>query len=261
MLLVRNNPIVSSMSADLEKIQTLLEEVHTNTTTGFMELHFRNFSGLILFIDGKILQSIKLKREKSFVVDISDIFQECEKGTSEIGLFVMDKKLVDITLNIFKGEPLFENVNSKYVDVRKLLRSLETDDFTGIAVLRTEKEACYIKFETGIPLTCICNRGDTIMENAECLENLLKNCKGTLAISAYKEAQKPHIINMLKLLSREVLGEHVEKIEEMLENSGKTKEELFQTIDEIENVTYLFLDKKKAKTLCEKMKDTVEEVV
>jgi hypothetical protein len=261
MLLVRNNPIISNTTADLIKIERLLKEVSEAATTGFMELQFNDFSGLILFADGTPLQSIKLKREKSFIVDISEIFQECRKTPVTIGLFTMDKKLVDITLNICRGEPIFENVDSKYVDIRKLLRSLETDNFTGIAVLSTGEEACYITFETGIPLTCICNKGNAIIESTECLENLLKNFKDNLSISAYKRAQKPNIINTLKLLSREVLGEHMGKIEEMLENSGDTKEELLQTIEEIEKVTYLFLDKKKAKTLCKKMKNTVEEVI
>jgi hypothetical protein len=261
MLLVRKNPILSDLIADPPKIHALLEEARQNSITGFMEFDFSDFSGLLLLEDGRILQSIKLKRGKSFIIDISEIFEECQKTRPKIGFFIMDKKLVHITLNILNGELLFEKVNSKYVDIRKLLRSLETDNFTGIAVIYSGEEECYIKFETGIPLTCICKKEDEIIENIECLEKLLRNIKNNLYISAYKETRKPDIINALKLISREILGEHVEKIEEMLESSGTTKEELQQTIEEIETLTYLFLDKKKAKTLCNKMKEAIEEVM
>lgn len=261
MLLLRNNALVSGITADVQKVHTLLEEVQSNTTTGFMELHFNTFSGCIFFVDGKILQSIKQKGEKSLVIELSEILHECQKTNPTLGLFAMEEPLVHITLNMINGEPLFENVHSKYVDVRKLLRSLETDDFTGVAVLSTGKEACYISFETGIPLTCICNKGDTIIESVECLETLIKNFSDNLYISAYKIVEKPNIITTLKRISREVLGGRVIKIEEMLENSGDTKEELLLTIAEIEKVTYLFVDKKKAKILCEKLKNTVEEVI
>ena len=261
MLLIRKQPILSDITADLPKIHALLKEAHQNSITGFMEFKFNEFSGLLLLEERNIIQSIKLKRGKSFIIDISEILEESQKTHARVGLFSMDKKLVHITLNIINGEPLFENVSSKYVDVRKLLRSLETDNFTGIAIVHSGKEECYITFDTGIPFTCICRKEDEIIENAECLEKLLKDIKTNLLISAYKKTKKPDIINTLKLISKEVLGEHVEKIEEMLENSGTTKEEFHETINEIESLTYLFLDKKKAKTLCKKMKDVVEEVM
>lgn len=258
MLLLRNDSIWTDLKSDVLKIDELLKETSHKSVTGFIEFTFSDFCDIILLDKGEILQCVKLKKERTIPINESEIFRDLEKKKASVGFYRLRKEALLMIHKMINGKPLFENMNSKYVDIRQLLLTLEKDAFTGIVTIQSEKRKCFIWLEKGYPLNCECNRKSEI-NSAQCLDNLLNT--RDLLVSVYREEKATDIILILKEVTRGILGEPVEKIEKILEDSGTSKEELLKTAEEIEKLTYLFLDKKKAKTLSKKLKGTIEEVM
>ncbi len=262
MLLLRDDPVWVDVNSDVIRIAPLLEEVNQKSVTGFIEFDFSSFSAIIFLNEGKIAQCAEIKNEKACPVKKSDILGYLEKKSATVGLYKMKKEVVMLTCRIIDSEPVFENMSTQYVDARKLLLSLDASKFDGVATVRAEQGECFVVLEKGSPVYCVCKKIDEIVDSAECLERFLEISKEEdMLVSVYKEREKPEVIVRLKEAAREVLGERVERIEEMLEISGKSRAELLKTIEEIERFTYLFLDKKKAKKLSQTLEETIEEVM
>ena len=259
MLLLKNDPIWTDLKSDVLIFDELLQDAHHKSVTGFIEFDFADFHDIILLDKGEILQCVKIKKERIIPINEKEILKDLKKIEATVGFYRLKKEVLVMTYKMIHGKPVFENMSSKYVDIKQLLLTLEADTFTGIIVIQSNRGNCYIWMEKGYPLNCACNRKDEVKNSAQCLENLL-NTKDIL-VSVYKEEKITDIIITLKEVARDILGEPVEKIEKMLEDSGTSEQELLKTVEEIEKVTYLFLDKKKANTLSEKLRKTIEEVI
>lgn len=259
-MLLKDDPIWTDLKSDVLKIDELLRKAHQESVTGFIEFNFPDFSAAILLNEGEIHQCTKIKEGRAFPIGKSEILKNLEKMKANVGFYRLEKEILSIICRIINSDPVFENMSSQYVDIKQLLLSLEKDDFTGVVAVHSEIEHCFIQLENGSPAHCICKRMKEVVESIDCLERFL-NSHNTMVVSVYKEGRKPDVVATLKKVTGEVLGEPVEKIEKMLEDSGTSRKELLKTVEEIEKLTYLFLSKKKAKELSKKLKETIEEVI
>jgi hypothetical protein len=259
MLLLKHDPIWSDVTSDILKPGELLKEANHTSVTGFIEFDFQDFRDFILLDEGKILHCVRTRGNKAFSVTRPDILNDLKKTTATVGFFRLKKEILHMTYTIITGEPLFKNMDSKYMDIKQLLLRLEKNAFTGVVTIQSGKGDCFMRLENGSPMNCICERKNQIIGGSECLDSLLNESGGDILVSAYKESETYYdVVTKLKEAAAQVLGGQVEKVETMLEESGTTHEELLKTIEEIEKITYLFIDKNKADLLAEKLRKTVE---
>lgn len=261
MLLLKNDPLWSDLKSDVLKIDGLLEEANQKALTGFIEFEFPDFCTAILLDSGKILHCIEIKNETASLISKSEILQYLKEMKADVGLYRLKREILLLTSRIITSDPVYENMSTQYVDARKLLLTLETEKFSGIVDIQAEHGECYVVLEIGFPAYCVCRRENTVVDHAKCLEEFLTLPEKTMVVNVYRTSEKAGVITMLKEAAREILGEHVTRVEEMLDASGKSKEELLKTVEEVERFTYLFLDKKKAKTLSQRLEEIVEEVI
>ena len=260
-MLIKDDPLWSGLESDVLKVDELLEEIQSRSVTGFIEFAFSDFSSVILLDKGEILQCVKIKKEKKITATRTEILKDLAKMKARIGVYRLKKEIFLIMCGMINNEPVFENMSSKFVDIKQLLLTLEKDTFSGIVTVDSEKGTCFVRLEKGFPVNCICRKiNEKTVESLDCLDTFLDARQEDYRVSVYREREKPPIITALKGLTKEILGDN-EKIEKMLEESGTSKEELLKTVEDIEKITYLFLDKKKAGILSEKLKETIEEVI
>lgn len=257
MFLLKDDPLWSDLKSTILKVDELLVKAHQESITGFIEFDFSTFSAVILLDEGEILQCITLKNGKSSLISKNDILTYLKDMEARVGFYRMKKDIIHIIHKMVTSDVVFEDMDSQYMDIKQLLRTLEGDTFTGVVMLHSPEGECYISLENGAPAYCVCKKVDTITDNVQCLE-LFLDTSTPMRVSAYKVKRD---ISLLKTVVQNVMGEKVERIEKMIDESGTSEEDLLKTVDEIEKITYLFFDKKKAKVLSQKLKETIKEVI
>jgi hypothetical protein len=262
MLLLKTNPVWHGLKSDVLKIDQLLEEAHDKSITGFIEFNFSGTQDIALLENGNILQCIRITPELNNICVISrkDIIKHVETEEAVVGIYNLKKDMLRIVHWMAAGDILFENLDSSYTNIKQLLLKLTKENFTGVVTMVSKAGECYLMLEKGAPGYCVCVRGDAAMDSAQCLDGFL-NAKSDFFITVYKKRPITDITPQLKKVVFEVMGENIPKIEAMLDESGKTKQELLKTVKEIEKVTYLFFDKKKTEVLSRKLTKTIEEVM
>ncbi|MGD2250811.1 MAG: hypothetical protein PVF58_20630 [Candidatus Methanofastidiosia archaeon] len=262
MLLLKSNPVWHGLRSDILKVNQLLEEAHSKSITGFIEFSFSDSQDVALLEKGNILQCIQITPASSKICVISrkDIIHHVETEKAVVGLYNLKEDMLRIIHWIATGDILFENLDSSYTNIKQLLLKLAKENFTGVVNMVSEAGDCYLMLENGSPGYCVCVKGDTAIDSAQCLDGFL-NTKPDFSITVYRKRPIADITPRLKEIVREVMGENIPKIEAMLDESGKTKQDLLKTVKEIEKMTFLFFDKKKTEILSRKLKETIEEVI
>lgn len=260
MFLLKNDPVFSDLKSDILKIGVLLEEIKQESVTGFIEFDFSEFSAVVLLDEGEILQCQKIENGKAYAVNQSEILKYLEEMKASVGLYKLKKEAVRTTCKVITNEPLFEDMSTQCVDAKKLLLTLEADKFNGMVSVRAEQGECSVVLEKGVPVLCLSEKTSG-SGHVECLKEFLGILKEKDAlVSVYREKKRCFDIgSRLKEVVREILGDGAENIEKMLENSGKSREELLKTVGELENIVYLFVDEKKADTLLQRLRETIKE--
>lgn len=260
MLLLKTNPLWQGLKSDVLKVDQLLEEAHEKSVTGFIEFDFSDVQCVALLEDGNILQCVQLNSQSNTfcVVSRKDITERTKTEKAVVGLYTLKKDMLRMVCWLATSDVIFENLDSSYTNIKQLLLKLAKEKFTGIVTMESQAGECYLMLKGGAPGYCVCVKGDTATDNAHCLNTFL-NADPQFSINVYKK--KKDITPQLKEIVREVMGKKMPKIETMLDESGKTKQELLKTVKEIEKVTYLFFDKKKTENLTQKLKTAVEEVM
>lgn len=235
-------------------LRTLREE----KTTGFLELEFPDDRAVILLDHGETILSVRCTSTNTYPVAYAEILHQLKTQQALIGCYRLKKEVVHINYHICASDPLLEDTVARNMDIKKLLVQLGDNLFTGVVTLTSEEGLCYILLERGFPEYCICQRKNELISSAECIDWFLSLPSKNIVLSVYG-GKKPDLAVRLKEVVTDVLGEPVEKIVSMLEESGSDKQELLRAISEVEKITYLFYDKKKAKILSQRLREAIEE--
>jgi hypothetical protein len=258
MLLLKNDPVWNDMKSSILYMDSFLDRLYEEKTTGFLELEFPDELAIMLLDHGEIILCARCSSATARPVAQAEILNQLKAQQAVIGCYRLRKEIVHINYHICTGELLLENTRSEDTDIRKLLVQLEDDAITGVVTIASEEGVCYILLEKGSPEYCVCQRKSELIDSSECVDWVLNLPSKKLLFRVYR-GLKPDLMVRLKKVVTDVLGEPVEKIVNMLEESGPHKQELLRTVSEIEKITYLFFDKKKAKILSQRLREAIEE--
>lgn len=75
--------------------------------------------------------------------------------------------------------------------------------------------------------------------------------------NAGTEATKQTVENM-KAIAQEILGEHAERVINILDSAGRSKEELMKAIEQVEQMTRMFIDKDQAGQMAQRMRELAD---
>jgi hypothetical protein len=69
--------------------------------------------------------------------------------------------------------------------------------------------------------------------------------------------QTAQALDGLKEIAKEILGDHAHKVIPILESAGSETDELSKAIEQVEKMTRMFIDKKQAGIMAQRMRDMV----
>jgi hypothetical protein len=258
MLLLKNDPVWNDMKSSILYMDSFLHRLYEEKTTGFLELEFPDELVIMLLDYGEIILCARSSGTSTHPVAQAEILHQLKAQQAVIGCYRLKKEVVHINYHICTGELLLKDTASGDTDIRKLLVQLEDDALTGVVTIASGEGVCYILLEKGFPEYCVCHRKNELINSAECVDWFLNLPSKKLLFRVYR-GLKPDLMVRLKEVVTDVMGEPVEKIVGMLEESGPYKQELLKAISEVEKITYLFFDKKKAKILSQRLREVIEE--
>jgi hypothetical protein len=182
MLLLKNKPLVQNLKSHYIKIEELILEMKEKKLTGFIEVKLKNAKDVLLYNSGKVVKVLKINSGVS-VIDKDNVVFDLVRTGAMFSAYDMKEYIVTMILFSIENEPLYENLTTEFIDVKKLLKKLQKDEFSGVVQIYWDKECeGAILTESGLPSASVYKEGDVIEEGAEALENMVRRSEKRIAI-------------------------------------------------------------------------------
>jgi hypothetical protein len=173
MLLLRNKPLVQNLKSNYVRIEELILEMKEKKLTGFIEVKLKNSKDILLYNSGKVVKVLRIDPDVRITDKNSVVFDLVRVG-AVFSVYEMKENFVKMILFSIENELLYKNLTTEFIDIRKLMKKLQKDEFSGgIHVCHGDCEGG-ILMESGLPSESVYMEKDVIEEGAEALENIVR---------------------------------------------------------------------------------------
>lgn len=183
MLLLKNRPLVQDLKSSYVKIEELVREMKEKKLTGFVEVALENRKDVLLYNSGKVVKVLKINSGGVRVIDKDSVVFDLVRTGAMFSAYNMKEYVVAMILCSMENESLYKNLTTEFIDVKKLLKKLQKDEFSGVIQIYWDKECEGAIFtESGLPSASVYKKGDIVEEGAEALEDMVRRSEKRIAI-------------------------------------------------------------------------------
>ncbi len=182
MLLLKNNPVAEDLKSSYIKIEELIREMKEKKLTGFIEVQLKKDKDVLLYESGKVVKVLRINSDVQ-VIDKDSVVIDLVKKSAKFSVYRMKASVVRMVLDSVENDPVYSHLSTDFVDMRRLLRKLQEDEFNGTvyALWEDETEGA-ILLSDGLPSSSVYRSSGFIEEGAEALEEIIRNAGGKNAI-------------------------------------------------------------------------------
>jgi len=181
MLLLRNDPLIENIKSDYIRIEKLMLEMKEKKLTGFFEVNLGKFSDILIYNSGKVVKVLQINSNFR-TINKDKVVLDLVKSEAVFSAYRMKESYLKALLFSIENVPLYKNLSSDFVDIRKLLKKLEKNKFSGVIYVRWNKRSeGIILMDSGSPKASAYMEEKIVMEGAEALETIILETERKMA--------------------------------------------------------------------------------
>ncbi len=133
MIFPKSNQIYENLSTSFTNFDELLSNLKANQTTGYMQISFWDFEGVLFLDSGSIINGVKEIGNVRQVGNsaINSILKKAEEKDGTISVYSLSPEVVLMLAGSVQGEVKFKDLTSDFADPDKLVTKLINDKHTG----------------------------------------------------------------------------------------------------------------------------------
>jgi len=181
MLLLRNKPLIQNLKSSYIKIEELILEMKKKKLTGFIDVKLKDRRDILLYNSGKVVKVLRINSDIR-ITDKDSVVFDLVKAGAVFSAYKMKENFVKIILFSIENEPLYKNLTTGFIDIKKLMKKLQKDEFSGVInIYWDEEREGAILMKSGFPLESVYMTKDVIKEGAEALETIVRESEKRIA--------------------------------------------------------------------------------
>ena len=181
MLLLRNKPLIQNLKSSYVKIEELILEMKKKKLTGFIDVKLKDTRDILLYNSGKVVKVLRINSDIR-ITDKDSVVFDLVKAGAVFSAYKMKENFVKMILFSIENEPLYKNLTTGFIDIKKLMKKLQKDEFSGvISIYWDEEREGAILMKSGLPLESVYMIKGIIEEGAEALEDIVRESEKRIA--------------------------------------------------------------------------------
>lgn len=152
MILPEGTVVFRNLTSTMVEIGEIFDELEKRELTGYVAATADNFAGTIFLRNGAFVDAIEEIDSETVIIGepaCADIIKCCK--TKDVGLNVgeVSDTVLNVLLGFVNNRMIYENLSSEFVNIDKLLLTLEMRKHTGCIEIVTGRGTGTILFENG----------------------------------------------------------------------------------------------------------------
>lgn len=133
MIFPKSNQIYENLNTSFTNFDELLSNLKANQTTGYIQISFWDFEGVLFMDSGAIINGVKEIENIRQIGNsaVKSILEKVEEKDGTISVYSLNPEVVLMLAGSVQGEVKFRDLTSDFADPDKLVHKLINDKHTG----------------------------------------------------------------------------------------------------------------------------------
>jgi len=233
MIFPKTQAIYENLNTSFTNVGELLLDLQANSFTGYVEVNFLEYEGILFLTNGSIVNAIEETEGKRKIGQDAMINVTAQAKTRDgtISVYNLAREMVNMLSGVVESEVVHKDLSTEYTSLEKLITKLQGEGHTGYIEINFEGDrgSGIVFLQTGETIESILNTGGEVVSGSEILPRILLAASTFEAIfNVYKAAvdetfaENPEIVagfDLPQLL--EVWGEIINSVEKVSDGSSK----------------------------------------
>ncbi len=200
----------SPIMTQFVNVEKFLDSLYEDAFTGYCEFKIKGESTLLLYEKGKIQRVFRLENGMTTLLMQNAARAECETASETVRSVMLPSEIVDMMIRLLFCKPLHQDLSTKFIDPKNLLRNLEGERFTGYIEIGMEKDVHYLSLENGGPRSALYLSGNHLFRGAEAFTRIFDTMEMERALLNIYSLQEVPFAEVFLKISEDLLTAYKE---------------------------------------------------
>lgn len=204
MILPKGQAVNENMNTSYTNLGELLLNLNTNSFTGYVQLSFLEYEGILFLDSGKIVNAVEETADRKRTTGqkaVTGITKKAQEKEGNISVYTLSAEMVVILASVVRNEVVYKDLTTELTTLEKLFEKLKNEEHTGYieVEMNDQKGNGIIFIQTGEPIECIFSTNGKAVSGIQALPQIVKQASESGAN-----------FNVYKATAKEVFGESTE---------------------------------------------------
>lgn len=225
MIFPKAQALYESLNTSFTNIGELLLNLQANSVTGYVQISFWEYEGILFLDNGSIINAIEETkgRRKTGQDAVSNVTAQAKTRDGSINVYGLSGEMVTMLSSVVESEVVHKDLSTDYTSLDKLITKLQDEGHTGYieVVLKNERGSGIIFLQVGEPIESILSNGGEVVSGTEILSRIVQTASTLGAtFNVYKATLEEAFIEGTEIMAGfdlpqllEVWGEIINTVE------------------------------------------------
>ncbi len=212
----------------------LLLNLKSNSVTGYMQVSFWEYEGILFLDNGNIINAIEETegRRKTGQDAVSNVTARAKTRDGSINVYGLSGEMVTMLSGVVESEVVHKDLSTDYTSLDKLIVKLQDEGHTGYieVILKNERGSGIIFLQAGETIESILSNGGEVVSGTEILSRIVQTASTLGAtFNVYKATPEEAFIEGTEIMAGfdlpqllEVWGEIINTVERVIDDLSGT---------------------------------------
>lgn len=217
MVLPKGNPLIEKITLPFPDVNVMINNLEQQGFTGFVKLELYKVDGVIFFSHGTIVRAMEIDESNTKVQPLARLLNRVKKKEVSTSTYIFSPRIVGVLSLLFSFQPLYLDYEVKQKELKKVMSTLEADNYTGLIEVITRDGTSFLLIDQGELVTDnFAKEFGTIVCGTESVSKFLDFVSRDGAIINIFAEKQDEIDSKRKLLEEEL-----EKIKQLIVKEEK----------------------------------------
>lgn len=212
MVLPKGNPLFEKVNLPFHDVNLLLTNLEQQGFTGYVKLDLYKFDAVVFYKQGKTERVAEIAGSNVKIHPKARIINRAKKKDMDTSVYIFSPQIIDVLSSLFAFQPLYLDYEVKEKELKKVMGTLEADQYSGVIEFITRDGTSYILLDQGdLVIDSFASEYGQIISGTEAVSKFLDFVSSDGAIiNIYAEKQEE-----IEAKKKQI-EEEMEKIKELI---------------------------------------------
>jgi hypothetical protein len=178
MFLPKVHALYENLNTSFTNVGEMVLDLQANSVTGYVQVSFRDYEGILFLINGSIVNAIEETEGKRKIGQDAMINVSARAKTRDgiISVYSLSREMVNMLSGVVESEIIHKNLSTEYTSLEKLITNLQDEGHTGYIEVnfKGDRGSGIIFLQAGEPIENILSIGDEVVSGSEILSRIVQ---------------------------------------------------------------------------------------